>query len=364
MRTSALLLALGACADPATALFATPGVDPAADDFYALPVPQRSLARDERHARSIAVPDQQLLWRRLHRAAADELDGFRPQPGGVRPLRPRARSRQQPADARRVHRRARLGVPRRHRPRLATTLASASRCTSASTPSPRRRSARTASPMSMGPCFGLADGTTYAVVITDRPARPAAATCSRRPRSALLLDGGDTGAADPACCGRLHPAARVARRARRRRARRRRVGRRVHHAARDKHRAREIRKGVFATPAPIASEREGAARDRDARDGYAQDQEHPRVRRRVRRPELPGRRGAVPQRARRQDLGRTPTAPRSCSAWSPCGSGCRSLPAPCRPAGRIAIYQHGTGGDHLSFVEDLTGTPSRPRASP
>ncbi|HWO24987.1 MAG TPA: hypothetical protein VNO30_39880 [Kofleriaceae bacterium] len=341
MRRLLLLLALGACADPTTAIFVDPGADPSAD-FYALPFPNDRWREPDGTIDLSRFPTNAFLVE-TYRAAAEELDGFGLNPTVfVRfegPLDPdslpapaasvgeRASVYLVDVDARSPDRGQRVPV-HVHFHAAATPTIGADRLA-----------------VRPYPGFGLASGTTYAAVVTDR-ARSASGGDVLAPAAfQALLDG----RGDPALAAVYEPLlawldepggddrADV-------------VSAAVFTTQRATDIATAIRKGVFGAPAPVAANvmeipipmpmplaepfrlfvgeytapnfQSGAVPYRDAPAGKI----------------LVGPDGvAIVQRMEPMRFGLSiPVGPMPQAGWP------------------IAIYQHGTGGDHLTFVEDLT----------
>ena len=216
-------------------------------------VPERSAAPRRRHARSVAVPDQQ--------------PDRRPVPRRRRDAR---RLRAQRRDLRAVRRRARSGEPARSR---GLDRATAPRSTSSTSirdsPDARRSGSRSScgsaptATQTLGgnhlvarPYPGFPLDERHDLRARDHEPRPRRrrrrGRARGRARRALLGGGGDAG--DRAGARGLRAAARLPRRARRRRARRRRVRGGVHDPARDRTSRPRCARRVFATPAPVATD--------------------------------------------------------------------------------------------------------------
>jgi len=350
MRTSALLLALGACADPATALFATPGVDAAADDFYALPFPNDRWREANGTIDLSLLPTNNFLVND-YRAAADELDGF-----GLNPVVFARFDRELDPDS--------LPTP------AASTGEHASVYLVDIDPDSPDRGQRvpvhvrfhaeptqTIGPNRLAvrpyPGFGLADGTTYAVVITDRTRSAGGGDVLASPAFRALLDGDDTSTADPALAAAYAPLrawldetggderADV-------------VSAAVFTTQHATSIAPAIRKGVFAAPAPVASN------VKELPETEMPDMGMPKIKGiRVFVGEYAApsfQAGEVPYRnAPDGKISVGPDGAAIVQRMEPMRFGLSIPPGPVPASGwPIAIYQHGTGGDHLSFVEDLT----------
>jgi predicted esterase len=344
MRRLALLLALGACADPVTAIFAVPGAEPDGD-FYALPFPNDRWYEPDGTIDLSRFPTKGLLVD-AYRAAAEELDGFGLNPVVLARFEGELDPDSLPTPAASTGERASVYLvdvdpdsPDRGRrvPVLVHFHAAAT-----PTSGPNRLAVRPY------PGFPLASGTTYAAVITDR-ARSASGDDVLAPASfAALLEG----RGDPALAAAYEPLLAwldepggddrgdV-------------VSAAVFTTQRATAIAPAIRKGVFAAPAPVAANvmelpipmpmpgmpgiegirifageyiapnfQRGDAPYREAPSGKI----------------LVGADGAaIVQRMEAMRFGLT----------VPIGA----MPAAGWP---ITIYQHGTGGDHLTFIEDRT----------
>jgi predicted esterase len=335
MRQLALLLAIGACADPVTAIFAVPGVDPAGD-FYALPFPNDRWREPDGTVDLSQFPTNSLLVD-TYRAAAEELDGFGLNqavyarfegeldpdslPTPAESLDERASVYLVDVDPDSPERGQRVPVQVRFRAAATQTIG------------PHHLVVRPY------PGFGLADGTTYAVVITGR-ARSASGGDVLAPAAFRDLA---EGRGDPALAAVYEPLlawldepggdgrADV-------------VSAAVFTTQHATSIAPAIRKGVFAAPAPVATNvmemmetevirifvGEYTAPNFQSGDVPYRDAPAGKI--------LVGTDGAaVVQRMEPMRFGLTvPVGPMPAAGWP------------------IAIYQHGTGGDHLTFVEDNT----------
>ncbi len=335
MRRLALLLAISACADPATAIFAVPGVD-AAGDFYALPFPNDHWRRADGTLDLSAFPTNSLLID-TYRAAAEELDGF----GLNQPVYARFDGELDPES---------LPTPAESTGEQASVY-----LVDVDPDSPdrgRRVPAvvrfRAAATQTIGanhlvvrpyPGFGLAEGTTYAVVITDR-ARSASGGDVLAPAAFRALA---DGRGDPALAARYEPLlawldepggdarADV-------------VSAAVFTTQRATSIAAAIRRGVFAAPAPVATGVMETATTPEIRFFYGE----------YTAPNF--QRGEVPYRdAPAGKILVDPDGVAAVQRMEPMRFGL-SVPGGAMPAAGwpIVLYQHGTGGDHLTFVEDST----------
>jgi predicted esterase len=343
MRRLALLLALGGCADPVTAIFADPGVDPGAD-FYALPFPNDRWREPDGTIDLSQFPTNGLLVE-TYRAAAEELDGF----GLNQPVFARFEGALDPdslpTPAESVDERASVYLvdvdPRS--PDRGGRVPVHVRFHAAATPTigGNRLVVRPY------PGFGLTSGTTYAAVITDR-ARAASGGDVLAPASfQALLDG----RGDPALAAAYEPLLAwldepggddrddV-------------VSAAVFTTQRAMDIAPAIRKGVFGTPAPEAAN----VMEIPLPTPMPLPLIEP-LRLFVGEYTAPSfQRGDVPYR--NAPAGKIVVGPDGAAIvqrMEPMRFGL-SIPVGPMPAAGwpIAIYQHGTGGDHLTFVEDLT----------
>ena len=335
MRRLALLFALGACADPVTAVFAVPGVDPDAD-FYALPFPNDVWRAPGGTLDLSRFPTNSLLVE-AYRAAAQELDGFGLNQAVFARFDGELDPASLPSPAASSDERASVYLvdvdpdsPDRGR-RIPVHVHFHAAATT--TIGPNRLAVR---PF---PGFGLDEATTYAVVSPIACARWAAATCSRRPRSARS----STAAAIRRCrpstsrCSRgsTSRAATSAATSCRRRC----SPRSTRRASR-----RRSARACSRTPAPVASNVMQTSDLGDFRffvgeytapnfqTGDVPYREAPSGKIVV------GADGAaIVQRMEPMRFGLSvPAGPMPAAGWP------------------IAIYQHGTGGDHITFFEDGT----------
>jgi predicted esterase len=339
MRRLALLLGVGlgpgACADPVTAIFAVTGGAPG-DDFYALPFPNDRWREADGTLDLSRFPTNGLLVD-SYRAAAEELDGF-----GLNPVvYARFEGELDPGS---------LPTPAQSTGERASVY-----LVDVDPDSPDRGQRvpvsvrfRAAGTKTLGgnhlavrpyPGFGLAGGTTYAVVITDR-ARSASGDGVLAPAAfRALLDGGgdpDLAAAYQPLLAWLDEAGDDDRDDV--------VSAAVFTTQRATDIAPAIRKGVFGAPAPVATnvmETPGLTELRLFTGEYTA-------------PNFQG--GAVPYRD--APTGRIVIGAGGAAVvqrMEPMRFGLSTPLGPMPAAGwPIAIYQHGTGGDYLSFVEDKT----------
>jgi predicted esterase len=334
MKRVALLFALGACADPVTAVFAVPGVDADAD-FYALPFPN-DLWRGGGKLDLSRFPTNSLLID-TYRAAAEELDGFGLNQavfarfdGALDPASLPAPGESQDeaasvylvdVDPDSPDRGERVPVHVRFRAEATATLG------------PNHLVVR---PF---PGFGLAEGTTYAAVVTDR-VRGAGGNALQAPSAfRAVLDRG----ADPALQDVYEPLLAwldepggdergdV-------------VSAAVFTTQHATDIAPAIRKGVFATPAPVATNVQEFANTGDFRFLIGE----------YMAPNFQS--GDVPYRdAPNGKIVVGPNGAAVVQRMEPMRFGLSVPVGPLPPNGwPIAIYQHGTGGDHVSFFDDGT----------
>lgn len=340
MRRLALLLGVGlgpgACADPVTAIFAIPDVDPG-DDFYALPFPNDRWREPDGTLDLSRLPTNSLLID-AYRAAAEELDGFGLNQavfarfeGALDPdsLPTPAESTGEDAsvylvdvDPESPDRGRRVPVHVRFRAEATPTLGGNHLV------------------IRPYPGFGLAEGTTYAAVITERT-RAAGGGDVLAPASFRALVGG--GGPDPALAAAYAPLLAwldepggddrgdV-------------VSAAVFTTQRATRVATAIRRGVFAAPAPVAT-------------NVMETPGLPSVRFFVGEYSAPNfQSGAVPYR--NAPAGKILVDPDGVAAvqrMEPMRFGLSVPGGPMPAAGwPITIYQHGTGGNHLSFIDDNT----------
>jgi predicted esterase len=339
MRRLALLLAVLGCADPATAIFAVPDVD-LADDFYALPFPNDRWRDPDGTLDLSRFPTNSLLVD-AYRAAAEELDGF----GLNQPVYARFDSELDPGSlptaAESTGERASVYLvdidpasPERGR-RVPALVRFRARATQ--TIGPNHLVVRPY------PGFGLAGGTTYAAVVTDRTRSASGGDVLAAASFRALAEG----RGDPALAAVYAPLfawldepggderADV-------------VTAAVFTTQRATSIAPAIRSGVFAAPAPVATNvmEMPLPEVQDLRI-FVGDYEAPNFQ----RGDVPYRNApagkilvgadgaAIVQRMEPMRFGLTvPVGPMPAAGWP------------------IAIYQHGTSGDHLTFVEDQTAT--------
>jgi len=342
MRRLALSLALslgaavgpGACSDPVTAIFADPVA--ARADFYSLPFPNDRWRKADGTLDLSMVPANSLLIE-VYRAAAEELEGFGLNQAVYARFEGKLDPDSLPTPAESTGERAsvylvdvdpdspargqRVPVIVHFRAEATTTLG------------PNHLVVRPY------PGFGLAEGTTYAAVITDR-ARSASGGDVRAPEAfrALAAGGGDPALAAvyaPLLAWLDEPGgderADV-------------VSAAVFTTQRATSIAPAIRKGVFAAPAPVAANVQELPEPTNLRlftGEYAA-------------PNFQS--GEVPYR--NAPAGRIAVGPDGAAIvqrMEPMRFGL-SVPLGTMPAAGwpIAIYQHGTDGDYLTFVEDKT----------
>jgi predicted esterase len=336
-----LLLALGACADPVTAIFAVPGADPGAD-FYSLPFPNDRWRDPDGTIALSQFPTNAILVE-AYRAAAEELDGFGLNPTVFARFEGALDPDSLPTPAQSVGERASVYLvdvdPRS--PDRGQRVPVQVHFHDAATPTigGNRLAVRPY------PGFGLTGGTTYAVVITDR-ARSASGGDVLAPAAfqALLDGGGDPALAavyepllawldEPGGDDREDVASAT-----------------VFTTQRATDIALAIRKGVFGTPAPVA------ANVMEIPIPMPMPLLEP-FRLFVGEYTAPNfQRGEVPYRD--APTGKIVVGPDGAAIvqrMEPMRFGL-SIPMGTMPPGGwpIAIYQHGTGGDHLTFVEDMT----------
>jgi len=331
-----LALGPGACADPVTAVFAVPAAD--GGDFYSLPFPNDLWRRADGTLDLSRFPTNSLLID-SYRTAAEELDGF----GLNQAIYARFEGELDPASlptpAESTGDRASVylvdvdpGSPDRGQ-RVPVEVHFHAKATQ--TLGPNYLAVRPY------PGFGLASGTTYAVVITDR-VRSAGGGDARAPAAfRALLDGkGDAGVAavyqpllawldEPGGDDRGDVASAA-----------------VFTTQRATSIAAAIRKGVFAAPAPVAT---GVMEMTGMPD--------PRFRLFTGAYSAPNfQRGEVPYRSAPDGkISVGPDGAAIAQRMEPMRFGL-SVPTGTMPAAGwpLAIYQHGTGGDYLTFVEDAT----------
>ena len=335
MRRLALLFTLGACADPVTAVFAVPGVDPDAD-FYALPFPNDLWRAPGGTLDLSRFPTNSLLVD-AYRAAAEELDGFglnqavfarfggeldpASLPSPAASMDERASVYLVDVDPDSPDRGRRVPAHVRFRPVATPTIG------------PNHLAVR---PF---PGFGLAEGTTYAVVVTDR-VRAAGGGDLLAPAAfrAVLDRGGDPSLQavyEPLLAWLDEPGGDERDDV---------VSAAVFTTQHATAIAPAIRKGVFGTPAPVASNvmqtsdlgnfrffvGEYTAPNFQTGDVPYRNAPNGKI--------IVGADGAaIVQRMEPMRFGLSvPAGPMPQAGWP------------------IAIYQHGTGGDHITFYEDGT----------
>lgn len=335
MRRLALLFTLGACADPVTAVFAVPGVDPDAD-FYALPFPN-DLWRTPGGTLDLSRFPTNSLLVDTYRAAAEELDGFglnqavfarfggeldpASLPSPAASMDERASVYLVDVDPDSPDRGRRVPAHVRFRPAATPTIG------------PNHLAVR---PF---PGFGLAEGTTYAVVVTDR-VRAAGGGDLLAPAAfrAVLDRGGDPSLQavyEPLLAWLDEPGGDERDDV---------VSAAVFTTQHATAIAPAIRKGVFGTPAPVASNvmqtsdlgnyrffvGEYTAPNFQTGDVPYRNAPNGKI--------IVGADGAaIVQRMEPMRFGLSvPAGPMPQAGWP------------------IAIYQHGTGGDHITFYEDGT----------
>lgn len=328
-------LGLGACADPATAIFAAPG-EVTADDFYALPFPNDRWREADGTIDLSRFPTNNPLVD-AYRAAAEELDGFGLNPPVFARFDGELDPASLPTPAASTSERASVYLvdvdpaSPDHGQRVPVAVHFHAKGTP--TIGPNYLAVRPY------PGFGLAGGTTYAVVITDRARAASGGDVLAPPALRELLSGGG----EPALAAAYAPLltwldepgsderADV-------------VSAAVFTTQRATSIGAAIRKGVFQAPAPVASdvmEITGLAGIRLFTGAYAAPNFQ---------------RGEVPYRNAPDGkifVGTDGAA--IAQRTEPMRFGLSIPQGPMPPAGwPIAIYQHGTGGDHLTFVEDNT----------
>jgi predicted esterase len=335
MKRLALLLAASACADPATAIFAVPGAD-TADDFYALPFPNDHWREPDGTLDLSQFPTNSLLID-SYRSAAEELDGF-----GLNQAAYARFDRELDPDS--------LPTPAESTGERASVY-----LVDVDPDSPDRGRRvpvqvrfRAAATQTLGPNhlvvrpypgFGLASGTTYAVVITDRT-RSAGGGDVLAPASfrELALGRGDAALAavyEPLLAWLDEPGGD---------ARADVVSAAVFTTQRATSIAPAIRKGVFAAPAPIATNVMETATAENIRFFYGE----------YTAPNFQS--GDLPYRdAPAGKIFVGPDGAAIVQRMEPMRFGLSVPGGPMPAAGwPIVLYQHGTGGDHLTFVEDNT----------
>lgn len=343
MRPLAILLALGACAEPATAIFAVPGVDAPDDDFYALPFPNDRWREADGTIDLSRFPTHGILVAD-YRAAAEELDGFGLNPVVLLRFTGALDPDSLPTPAESTSERASVYL---------VDIDPASPARGQRVPviarfheAPTQTIGENWLAVRPYPGFGLTSGTTYAAVITDRArsANGGDVLASAGLRAVLSRDG--AGAGDPALAAAYAPLrvwldepggderGDV-------------VSAAVFTTQRATAIASAIRRGVFAAPAPSAAnvmEQDGPTGLRVFVGEYTapnfQVGEVPYRNAPAGKIEVGADGAAVVQRMEPMRLGLSIPA---------------SLGQVMPPAGwPVAIYAHGTGGDHLSFVDDGT----------
>ncbi|HWU89564.1 MAG TPA: hypothetical protein VN253_20020 [Kofleriaceae bacterium] len=335
MRRLALLVVLGACADPVTAVFAVPGAAPAAD-FYALPFPNDLWRMPGGGLDLSRFPTHSLIID-AYRAAAGELDGFGLNPVVFARFDGELDPASLPDPAASTDERASVYLvdvdpasPERGR-RVPVHVHFHAPAT------PTIGSNRLA--VRPFPGFGLAEGTTYAVVVTDRVRGAGGGeVLASAPLRAILDRGGDPrlqAVYEPLLAwldepggderGDVVSAAVFT----------------TQHATTIGH---AIRKGVFGTSAPVATNVMPSPDVGDLRlflgeytapnfqTGDVPYREAPNGKIVV------GPDGAaIVQRMESMRFGLSvPVGPMPAAGWP------------------IAIYAHGTGGNHITFFEDGT----------